>query len=61
MSKVVSDGQRVYQYDPDLAQVTVRNVKDSVGASPASIYLVMIIWILTLVLRSYLSVMVWCG
>ena len=35
--KVVSDGQRVYQYDPDLAQVTVRNVKDSVGASPASI------------------------
>lgn len=35
--KVISDGQRVYQYDPDLAQVTVRSVKDSVGASPASI------------------------
>ncbi|OFV49445.1 MULTISPECIES: outer membrane lipoprotein chaperone LolA [Oligella] len=35
--KVISDGQRVYQYDPDLAQVTVRNIKDSVGASPASI------------------------
>ena len=35
--KVISDGQKVYQYDPDLAQVTIRNVQDSVGASPASI------------------------
>lgn len=35
--KVVSDGQKVYQYDPDLAQVTIRNIQDSVGASPASI------------------------
>lgn len=35
--KVVSDGQKVYQYDPDLAQVTIRAVQDSVGASPASI------------------------
>lgn len=35
--QVVSDGQKVYQYDPDLAQVTVRNVQDSIGASPASI------------------------
>lgn len=34
---MVSDGQKVYQYDPDLAQVTVRNVQDSIGASPASI------------------------
>ncbi|CAM5198781.1 Outer-membrane lipoprotein carrier protein [Oligella ureolytica] len=33
--KVISDGQKVYQYDPDLAQVTIRNVQDSVGASPA--------------------------
>ena len=35
--QVISDGQKVYQYDPDLAQVTIRNVQDSVGASPASI------------------------
>ena len=35
--KVISDGQKVYQYDPDLAQVTIRGVQDSVGASPASI------------------------
>lgn len=34
---VVSDGNIVYQYDPDLAQVTERSVKDAVGASPASI------------------------
>ncbi|MDY3330338.1 MAG: outer membrane lipoprotein chaperone LolA [Pelistega sp.] len=34
---VISDGKLVYQYDPDLAQVTERSVKDAVGASPASI------------------------
>lgn len=33
----ISDGQHVYQYDPDLAQVIVRDVDDSVGASPAAI------------------------
>ncbi len=33
----VSDGKRVYQYDPDLAQVTERSVDASVGASPAAI------------------------
>lgn len=35
--KIISDGQKVYQYDPDLAQVTIRNTQDSLGASPASI------------------------
>ncbi|MYN13561.1 outer membrane lipoprotein chaperone LolA [Pusillimonas sp. TS35] len=34
---VVSDGKRVYQYDPDLQQVTERNVDKSIGASPAAI------------------------
>ena len=33
----VSDGKRLYQYDPDLAQVTERSVDASVGASPAAI------------------------
>ncbi|MGB6104256.1 MAG: outer membrane lipoprotein chaperone LolA [Pusillimonas sp.] len=34
---IVSDGKRVYQYDPDLAQVTERGVDQSIGASPAAI------------------------
>ena len=34
---VVSDGSQVYQYDPDLAQVTVRQVDKAIGASPAAI------------------------
>lgn len=34
---VVSDGATVYQYDPDLAQVTQRTVDKSIGASPAAI------------------------
>ncbi|HUH59169.1 MAG TPA: outer membrane lipoprotein chaperone LolA [Candidimonas sp.] len=34
---IVSDGKSVYQYDPDLAQVTVRPVDQSIGASPAAI------------------------
>src|SRR5690606_21970623 len=34
---IVSDGKAVYQYDPDLAQVTQRNVDQSIGASPAAI------------------------
>ena len=33
----ISDGERVYQYDPDLAQVTERGMDASVGASPAAI------------------------
>jgi len=34
---VVSDGQVLRQYDPDLAQVTERPVDQSIGASPAAI------------------------
>src|SRR5690606_32178295 len=34
---VVSDGKQVYQYDPDLAQVTTREVDEAIGASPAAI------------------------
>lgn len=34
---IVSDGSRVLQYDPDLAQVTQRSVDQSIGASPAAI------------------------
>lgn len=35
--KIVSNGKLVYQYDPDLMQVTTRSVSQSLGASPASI------------------------
>jgi outer membrane lipoprotein carrier protein len=34
---IVSDGKLVYQYDPDLLQVTRRPVGQSIGASPAAI------------------------
>lgn len=34
---IVSDGKEVFQYDPDLAQVSVRNVDQVVGTSPAAI------------------------
>jgi outer membrane lipoprotein carrier protein len=34
---IVSNGQQVMQYDPDLAQVTERSLDDSAGASPAAI------------------------
>lgn len=34
---IVSDGKLLYQYDPDLAQVTERGVDQSIGASPAAI------------------------
>lgn len=33
----LSDGKKLYQYDPDLAQVIVRGIDESVGASPAAI------------------------
>lgn len=33
----LSDGSQLYQYDPDLAQVIVRNIDESVGTSPAAI------------------------
>jgi outer membrane lipoprotein carrier protein len=35
--QVVSDGRHVYQYDPDLDQVTERNANQAVGASPAAL------------------------
>lgn len=34
---IVSDGQHVFQYDPDLDQVTERNASQAVGASPAAL------------------------
>jgi len=34
---IVSDGKRVLQYDPDLMQVTQRNVDQAIGSSPAAI------------------------
>lgn len=35
--RIVSDGRQVFQYDPDLAQVTVRQVDQAIGTSPAAI------------------------
>lgn len=35
--QIVSDGKKIYQYDPDLAQVTLRDVDESIGTSPAAI------------------------
>src|SRR3546814_11094809 len=34
---IVSDGRYAYKYDPDLAQVTRRRARDSIGASPAAL------------------------
>lgn len=34
---IVADGKQVFQYDPDLAQVTVRKVDQAIGTSPAAI------------------------
>ncbi|WP_322998018.1 outer membrane lipoprotein chaperone LolA [Castellaniella sp.] len=34
---IVSDGQHVYQYDPDLEQVTERRAGQAIGASPAAL------------------------
>lgn len=34
---IISDGTQVFQYDPDLAQVTVRKVDAAIGSSPAAI------------------------
>jgi len=34
---IVSDGHHVYQYDPDLEQVTERRADQAVGASPAAL------------------------
>ncbi len=35
--QVISDGKTVYQFDPDLAQVTERKVDAAIGTSPAAI------------------------
>lgn len=35
--QVASDGQTLYQYDPDLQQLTVRALDQSIGSSPAAI------------------------
>lgn len=34
---IVSDGKRLYQYDPDLEQVSVRSVDAAIGNAPAQI------------------------
>ena len=34
---VLSDGKEVFQFDPDLNQVTIRKVDQAIGASPAAI------------------------
>src|SRR3546814_18614119 len=34
---IVSNGKTVYQYDPDLAQVTERNVDQYIAPSPAAL------------------------
>jgi len=34
---IVADGKELFQYDPDLSQVTVRRVDQAIGASPAAI------------------------
>lgn len=34
---IISDGKQLFQYDPDLEQVTVRGVDESIGTSPAAI------------------------
>lgn len=34
---VLSDGKQLYQYDPDLNQLTQRGVGEAIGASPAAI------------------------
>jgi outer membrane lipoprotein carrier protein len=34
---ILTDGQDLYQYDPDLSQVTVRSVGKSLGDSPAAV------------------------
>jgi len=34
---VLSDGKKLYQYDPDLAQVSVRSVGAAIGNAPAQV------------------------
>ena len=35
--QIVSNGKEIYQFDPDLNQVTVRKLDQAIGASPAAI------------------------
>lgn len=35
--QIISDGKQVWLYDTELAQVTVRSLKQSIGASPAAL------------------------
>jgi len=35
--RIIADGKSVFQYDPDLAQVTVRKLDQAIGTSPAAI------------------------
>jgi outer membrane lipoprotein carrier protein len=35
--QIVSNGREIFQFDPDLNQVTVRNVDQAIGGSPAAI------------------------
>lgn len=37
VQQVVSDGKTLFQYDPDLLQMTVRSLGRSIGSSPAAI------------------------
>ncbi len=34
---IVGDGEKVWLYDPDLNQVTVRKIDDAIGSSPAAL------------------------
>ncbi|HEY8353965.1 MAG TPA: outer membrane lipoprotein chaperone LolA [Methylophilaceae bacterium] len=35
--EIVGDGKRIWLYDPELNQVTVRNMSEALGASPAAL------------------------
>jgi len=35
--EIVGDGERIWLYDPELNQVTVRNMSEAIGSSPAAL------------------------
>ncbi|HEU4708283.1 MAG TPA: outer membrane lipoprotein chaperone LolA, partial [Methylophilaceae bacterium] len=37
VQQIVGDGQKVWLYDPELSQVTVRSVSSALGSSPAAL------------------------
>jgi outer membrane lipoprotein carrier protein len=37
VQQIVGDGQKIWLYDPDLSQVTVRSLTKAVGSSPAAL------------------------